>query len=310
MAINESIFHYDEGQLYHHLKTRWEKYLNIYAHVPPQEIFNLSTLNINQEEKEFLFKSSIDYTICNKSDKPLMCIEFDGMCQGYSKNGKYIQIISNDTRRKKLDLKLRIAKEDNFPFYIVSYQEKNPISENIHLTILDGIIGRTIAKIKFQETAQELFDKNQVALDELNGHARHDYAEKLFISVEVGLDLEWNPIARLTANIKQELYKRDIVSSESIKFLSKPELPTYNDLNDIEGLNKRVVALDASLEIGAEVTLTTKKGLVTEQAWVRNFEDTHVYPGSIANDLAELLTSYSAAKLNNLDISHLEEVIK
>ncbi len=114
-------------------------------------------------EKDYLFKTDIDYTICDKNkDKPLMCIEFDGRSGGYNREGEYIQIKNDPDRKRKLELKLRIANENDFPFFIISFPEteKTDLSEKLHLTVIDGIIGQTLAQIYFP--SQVIEDLNDV----------------------------------------------------------------------------------------------------------------------------------------------------
>ena len=62
--------------------------LQKYAHLPFTKIFDITTLNVNEIERDFLLKTNVDYTICDKKDKPLMCIEFDGMGHGFCKTIK------------------------------------------------------------------------------------------------------------------------------------------------------------------------------------------------------------------------------
>jgi hypothetical protein len=125
MSLRKSIFdNENERELYENLKSRWGKIFNIYPQLPFTKIFDINTLkNVDEKEKDFLLKTNIDYTICDKKDRPLMCIEFDGMGGGYSREGKYIPNLKiiplkgRERRKMKLELKLRIAKEHQFPFY-------------------------------------------------------------------------------------------------------------------------------------------------------------------------------------------------
>jgi hypothetical protein len=44
---------------------------------------------------------------------------------------------------------VRLATEADYPLIVVSYQEKNVVTEDLHLTIVDGIIGQVLAKQYF-----------------------------------------------------------------------------------------------------------------------------------------------------------------
>lgn len=54
-------------------------------------IFDLDSLSNQYSQKEiaYLNTTSIDYALCDYSDKPILCIEFDGLCQGFSVGNKY-----------------------------------------------------------------------------------------------------------------------------------------------------------------------------------------------------------------------------
>jgi len=216
MSLKKSIFDsYHEKQLFGHLNSVWNDQFNIYPQLPFTKIFNIETLNVNQREKDFLLKTNIDYTICDKKDEPLMCIEFDGWSHGYNRGGEYIQIVKDPLRKKKLELKLRIAMEHRFPFYIVSYHEKVYLLENIHMTIIDGIIGQTIARMKFQDKIDEYLESSEDFLSSLSEYESHEYVQSLVTSAEVELELTWDPIAKKAAEIDHLLITRGIVPNSS-----------------------------------------------------------------------------------------------
>ena len=303
MSLKKHIFDgYHEKELFKHLNSMWKDKFNIYPHLPFTKIFDIDTLTISQNEKDFLLKTNIDYTICDKEDKPLMCIEFDGLSHGYNRGGKYIQIKEDPLRKKKLELKLKIAIEHGFPFYIISYPEKRYLSEEIHLTVIDGIIGETIAKMKFEEKINEYLEDSKDILSFISGYERDEYIQDLAISAEVELELTWNPISKKVAQIERILYNKGIISGYSFKYLSKPELPEIRGVFDIERVVKRLKAWKNIKWHGCEVSCKTPKGKSTEQAWVRNFEGMLASPLIIVKNIAELLAFYKAAILNGIKI--------
>jgi len=303
MTLKESIFDgFHEKKLYAHLNSMWRNIFNIYPQLPFTKIFDIETLDIGQGERDFLLKTNIDYTICNKRDKPLICIEFDGWSHGYNKGGEYIQIVKDSRRKKKLKLKLKIAMEHHFPFYIISYDEKEYLSETIHLTVIDGIIGQTIAKMQFQDKINEYLKDSQDIFDSMSKYERHEYIQDLVTSTGVELELTWDPIAKKAAEIESMLVSRGIVTRESYKFLSKPELPEIKDIFNTEGLSRRLKAWKNIERHGCEISCETPKGKVTERAYVRNFEGTLASPLTIAQNIAELLAFSKAAILNGIKI--------
>lgn len=307
MSLKKHIFDsHQEKKLFKHLNSIWRRSLNIYPQLPFTKIFNIETLKIKPKEKDFLLKTNIDYTICDKEDKPLMCIEFDGLSKGFNRGGEYIQLIKDTLRKKKLELKLKIALEHNFPFYIISYDERKYISENIHLTVLDGIIGQTIAKMGFQNKINEYLERSSKEVSTMSKYEKDEFIQDMVISAEVELELSWDPIARKAAKLNHILIANGIISSWSSKYLSEPELPEIkldSNIEDLkESLDKRLESWNDIMYHGCEVECETSKGRVKERAWIRNFEGMLVSPLIIVKNIAELLAFYKAATINEIEI--------
>ena len=226
MGLKENIFDsHNEKVLFSHLNSLWKNHFNIYPQLPFTKIFDIDSLDVQQNERNFLLKTNIDYTVCDKNDKPLICIEFDGLSGGYNREGEYIQVKEDPLRKKKLDLKLKIAIEHHYPFYIISFPEKNFLSEQINLAVIDSIIGQTIAKINFYDKINERLVNSRNTLNSMNELERHEYIQDLVMSAEVELELTYDPIAKKAAEIDHILFSKGITSGYSINFLSKPELP-------------------------------------------------------------------------------------
>lgn len=283
MSLKEHIFGSNsEKELYYHLKSIWGRDYNLYPGLKFANIFNIDNINITNEERKFLESTEIDYTVCTKKDKPLICIEFDGWRHGYSRDGHYVEILKDKWRKIKFELKLRIAKECNIPFVIVSSDEKNNISEKIHLSIIDSIIGQILAKIKYNEYCGELEDPELA---------------------EIVAEYENDPIVKELKKLEEKLNSKKILLNYTIISLQKP--------NDMElfiekGLNENGVCVINPLKdinwYGCEISCETPKGKVIKQAWVRNFEGRMVSPQIIVDNIAKLVTFYDVAKLNNITI--------
>lgn len=70
-----------------------------------------STIQLTDIEQSRLKKTSVDYTLCNELDEPLVCVDFDGLGQGFNLGSQYY---SNRKvsfwRREITELKLRVAR--------------------------------------------------------------------------------------------------------------------------------------------------------------------------------------------------------
>jgi len=237
-------------------------------------------LNLTHSEREFLLKTNVDYTLCTKRGRPLLSVEFDGLSHGFSRLGRYVQMheCHDPARALKLDLKVRIATEGNYPFVVVSYDEKNPIGEGIRLSIVDGIIGQVLANQDFQYRL-----KNTV------------WSERGSVfDAEIETELQWNPIARASADIQSRLIERGILVSWSTEWFSEPPLPDLPaggmlGLGYAEALKARAEAMQRSIWIGCRASIQTPTSMVTVTARMRNIEHAGVRPLGFTEDLAMLL---------------------
>lgn len=144
MSVRRTIFDsHSERELFVAIDSHWSsRGFVLYPSLPFTNIFDVRQFDLSPEEKTFLFKTSVDYTLCTKEGKPIVTVEFDGLCHGFSRLGRYVGVRpapSNDPRRHwKLDLKVRLATEAGYPLVVVSYHEKNTVTEGSRLTIVDG----------------------------------------------------------------------------------------------------------------------------------------------------------------------------
>lgn len=302
MTLKKTIFNgFQESQLFKRLNSQWKDHFNIYPQLPFTKIFDINNLQINKNERDFLLKTNVDITICDKGNKPLISIEFDGWSYGYNKGSEYVQVKPESLRKKKLELKLRIASEHDYPLYIISYDEKKYVSEKIHLTVIDGIVGQTMAKMEFGQKINNCVQEHHDILDSMNEFERHEYIQDLVTSLEVAMELTWDPIVKMASEIDHIFFERNISTTMSYKPLTKPELPEIKDIFDVEGIRKTIRAWKEIKWHGYEVICETPKGKSTGVAWVRNFEGM-ASPLIISKNIAELLALYNAATLNGIII--------
>ena len=195
-----------EEELYKSINSFWSKNYNIYPSLPFSSIINFPRENsLVNNEKEFLYKTSIDYTLCNKkNNEPILSIDFDGLCHGFNKDGRYLPLSAFDKyedgkRKWGFDLKLKLTEEANYPYFIVSYDEKMPIGMDVNLTILDGIIGCYLEKINITEKINNYANYYKDVLENLEPSLREDFVyDHVIIPAEVEAELEFNPISKLS----------------------------------------------------------------------------------------------------------------
>jgi hypothetical protein len=133
-----------ERELFRAISGSWEPHYHVYPHVPFANLIDLDPHLLAAEELSFLHKTTVDYVLVEGEGKPRLAIEFDGMGQGISRHGRYIQKVAtkrDPNRGWKLDLKVRTAKSCGFPFLVMSYDEKAVVDEETNITVLHGIVG-------------------------------------------------------------------------------------------------------------------------------------------------------------------------
>jgi hypothetical protein len=68
MVLKSSIFDSkSEMDVSDHLDTLWKDKFHIDSHTPFFNIFKFGSLNITRKEEDYLKKTSVDFTICEKT---------------------------------------------------------------------------------------------------------------------------------------------------------------------------------------------------------------------------------------------------
>jgi len=290
MTLKNSIFDSaKEEQLFTTIESNWKELFKIFPQLPPQQIFDLQSLQIPNDEKDFLYKSSIDLTVCDLANKPIMSIEFDGISRGISRMGEFVdsEATDNITRKRKLDLKLRIAQEENYPFYVVSYAEKNFISKNSYLSVIDGIIGQTIAHSKLN--INELLEYFQSDIDALEkDEDKHEFIQDMILNAEIENEMMWDPIVKRSLLLRKTLREKniDVDKHKSYSYFSEPSRELLFDKklnpNDILKNYKKIKWF------GCTMTIDYNNNYVTKSIKIRNFDGSSASPLVIAQNIAEL----------------------
>jgi hypothetical protein len=297
MKVRRTVFDSEsERNLFAVIESRWsQRGFVLYPSLPFANIFDITTPEVTPEERSFLLKTSIDYTLCTKEGRPLVSVEFDGISHGFSRHGAYVAVReapSRDPRRHwKLDLKVRLATQADYPLLVVSYHEKNPISQDIHLTIVDGAIGQVLAKRAFHRLVNEHFSAVEHTLAGMSSDEAQEYVQDMVLGLEVDADLEWNPLAKAAAIANCRLLESGISSSYRLSYLDPPGMPGSEDLL------ARADALKRRVWVGCRITHHTGRGPASAEARVRNMEHAGVHPLGLAEDIAMLLAAERAWEL-------------
>lgn len=302
MKIKKSVFgSTPEYDLFCRLQSRWSKDFDLWPSLPFSSVVELekSEPSLSHKERNFFYNTNIDYTLCTKSGRPILSIEFDGLGKGYSSKGEYIQgEESKDPYRKlKLDLKIKIANKLGYPFYVISFEESKELSHTLNFTIVDGIIGQVLAKREFREKIKTLYDDNRDVIESLPVHAQKEYIQDLVLDAETIAELHCDPIAEIASKYEFEATEKGMISGYKIEYLNDPPLADGDPFEDIAILEKNIEAIKNAVRVGCRIIINTPKIAIIETIWVRNFEDDFISPLHIADNIAEMLAFKKALDL-------------
>lgn len=296
MKIKNTIFaSRPEEKVFGALESRWSPQFRLYPSLPLSTLFKLEDDDVTDKERKYFYSTSIDYTLCDSSNTPLLSIEFDGIGGGFSSNGVYLpgDGYVNSMRKTKLDFKLKCAEKVDYPFFVVSYEEAESLDQDDALMILDGIIGQVLAKKEFFRRLNDLNDYFHDKFAEASSLEDHELKQEaiqeLATSCEVEAELTMDPIARKAAEYGELCHGLGVGSYSIMRYLSDPELPDFNGLNDIEGLRARIEAMKHTVREGCQIIIDMPGQRIEKTVWVRNIESFGVSASSIARNIAEYL---------------------
>jgi hypothetical protein len=288
------------------LSREWSDKYDIYHNLPFLNVFdpvglvdlsdwrNPQPIRLTELELSRLKKTSIDYTLCDGSDKPIICIEFDGLQQGYNVGTTYQTNIQSTAWRKEItELKLKVAHGSEFPFFVVGSDYFEDISPQTKLTIVDGIIGEVIGNQVARGRMNQGFDPTEVGWTkedfvELPENEKHDIVQDWIIGVEIDAEMEHNPVSRRL----EELDGKVSSISYSIEYLVSPSIDHISDPSEL------IRHYDQAKFHGTRVTLTTEDfGPVKATAWLPNFKAPWHSGVRLSEEIAKLLALEKLGKL-------------
>lgn len=284
MGVEQVVFRSkSERRNFYKLHRTWAKQYPIYHNLPFLNVFNPGQLQdwsdpwspvpfeLSDREFNLLKKTSIDYTLCDSDDKPLVCIEFDGLQDGFNVGADYFadQLVQGPlpSRQYMMELKLKVAHGSLFPYFVVGSDYFNDLPLDLKLTVIDGIIGDVLANRAKRKRFAEGLDPQELGYtheewDLLDSDLKQFYVEDWVLGIEIDLELEFNPVARARMKLSQDLG----IFSWGEEFMTYPE--TSASANPAE----RNRFFNNALKYGRKVTLHTDEfGSVTGTAWISNF---------------------------------------
>jgi len=297
MSVSKSVFASgSEKANYYKLMREWGNKYRIYHNLPFLNVLNpknqrdISDFKFETEsyftddEFNMLKKTSIDYTICNLQDKPLFCIEFDGMQQGFNIGVSYVpgdRIKHPNAWRKQItELKLRIAISNAFPFIVVGTTYFKDISNSTKLTIVDAIIGEMLTIIDVQEKIRN-FRVQQLGMTEEEFQSLSDEEREYIIQdwvsyIEIESQFKNNPITVRRAELEKVC--EGSWSSFTTFLLSYPPFKP----GDIKGFESAIMH-------GHRIIYETRDlGPISGDAWIPNFNMPFVSGYTVTEDIAAI----------------------
>jgi hypothetical protein len=252
--------------------------LDVYLHIPVRNALGyekLKELQITDRAREYLLKTEFDFVVCDHSASPILAIEFDGLGHGFSRDGKYVQVVETEdqNRKLKLDAKINACELCGLPIVVVSYPETESVNDpDCPVTILDAVIGEVVEGLKRQELVN--LNLNQLG-ESLESDPSRETAEMLILEIETMAEEE-NPIKRKIRQMHKEL---------PVSF----GLQIY-PLHDRPGYIGARQTIDGGIMISRQKS--QRKVLLSYDVYVRSIN----CMGCDAFNLANLLAEYGLAK--------------
>jgi hypothetical protein len=285
MAVKKNVFASKSERLnFSKLERTWGDKYSIYHNLPFLNVFeindlydysdwqNIKRVHLSSIDIQRLKKTSIDYTLCDKNDTPILCIEFDGLQEGFNIGTSYSpdrnHYHNQDPWRKKItELKLKVAYGSKFPFFVVGSKQFRNLLVDEKFTIVDGLIGTVLAQNESSARFSEPFDPIEVGYDQeqfdvLSSWEQHEIVQDWAIGVEVDSEFQNNPITRRAWMLMTELGIR----SNSYQFLQHPSVEGVTDIRD------RIKFLKNTILDGCSVTIESPDlGRATSVVWLPNY---------------------------------------
>jgi hypothetical protein len=289
MGINKTVFaSRAERKNYQKLQSQWGNKYNVYQNLPFLNIFSRDNLfnievfppvstTVSDIDWQRLKKTSVDFVLCDQEyDRPLICIDFDGIQDGFNVGRDYRAGVETPSpwRDQIMTLKLKVAHGSLFPFFVVGSKHFEDFSPSIKLRIVDGIIGEVLAKNATSERFALGFNPSDIGMnddewDTLSIWDQRALFEDWALGVEVRNDLEHNPICSEVARLMRAVP----VESGAHHFVHPSN-----------------VATEKASVFGAQYVLQTSDvGTITRTVWMPNFHTPGFSGYGLTEEIAHLI---------------------
>ncbi len=292
MAVKESVFgSKGEEKGFRSIEHTWGLEYRIFPQFPFSALFEPDE-SIG-DTSNFFYKTSVDYVLCTQAGKPVLAVDFDGLGRGFNRDASYVQVEQTDDRQRKIkfDFKLRYAKKNNFPYYIVASDEFIYLDTETNLTIMDGLIGYELARRDFNDSIPSFIENHRVDIENMLLYERQEFIQDLVIQQEVESNHKRNRIIQKMDEVMTEIRETSGWNWEGSGsyYVHDPELPDLDyreTLPSAENLKSRATEMEKVEWVGFHYTLfDTPIGEVSAIVWMRNFEPA----ASVVQDIAEFL---------------------
>jgi hypothetical protein len=292
MPVHDSIFGSKSEEIgYRDIKRTWGDEYAVYPQVPWAQLFDLEPAQW-RGTTNFFYQTSVDYVLC-KNGRPLLAIDFDGLGRGCDRAFKYVQVeATKDRRRKeKFDVKLRCARDNDFPYHIVSYEEFQPIGET-HLTVVDAIISNVL--VRAADTGQDLNDGATLGRFRIPG-TKYDVPLDIFDDHTVAMNVRHNKFWHKTFQVKDQIQSMTGTAAYDVSYKASghpalPGVPKHPwDESDMPALWRRITAFAMADWCGCTaVMVDTPVGEVSATFQMRNVGKT-TETLTVAQEIADLM---------------------
>ena len=299
MSVNRSIFGSGgEHRGFELIEHTWGDEYRLHAQFPWSALFDLTDPELGDllppglqrgDTSHFFFKTSVDYVLATREGQPLLAIDFDGMGEGFNRSDQYVQNHpTHDPQRKsKFDLKLRHARKERFPYFVIGSEEFRIRDQEFRLTIANGVIGHVLAEKEFKHRFHEGSEDVLSRASTLPLNDQQGFLDNWAIGEEVIARHERSPILRATAELRHKLEEVYGLPTERRNWQHGyfPELP----VDDLDDLRARFEAIEDAERISCEFTVEHDQlGMESCTVRVRNFGNG--IAEQVSEELAEFLT--------------------
>lgn len=290
MAVKKQVFaSVAERGYYYKLSRQWGQRYRLYHNLPFLQVFEIDA-SLNNTDANRLKKTSIDFTLCDEGDRPLICIEFDGMQEGFNVGTAYMTSSeSNSWRTTITELKISVAHREAFPYFVMGSKYFDDISNNIRLRIVDGIIGEVFAAYAVEEFVAQGFKPEDIGMTEqefgqLHTFEQDELIQDWFTGVEVAADMENNPIIQARWELLFELERK-------LGTINLTVMPIYpKGMDNATSMKERAAIFDSAPMHGASCVVRTGQfGVIERKVYLPNFKSPRYSGLELGEEIAQLM---------------------